>query len=107
MRFNQVISNTLKTWYQFRWHFKFAATLSSGPSNNNHLYPPSLSDSTFTVRYEKCVAQYKLLDVDGIFDSFATLSSLFGLPVTHLFHDFQTRNFKYFSNFPLLSPEQQ
>lgn len=55
------------------------------------------------------MTQFKHLYVDGVFDSFANLSSHYSLPVTHLFHYFQTRNLvtKCFSNFPSLPPEQR
>ena len=106
---NQVVLNTLKIWYQFRRHFKFVAASSLGPLNNNHLFPPSLSDSTFSVWYDKGITQFRYLYVNGVFDSFANLSFRYDLPVTHLFRYFQTRNFvsKRFPNFPSLPPEHQ
>ena len=55
------------------------------------------------------MTQFKHLYVDCVFDSFANLSSHYSLPVTHLFHYFQTCNLvtKCFSNFPSLPPEQR
>lgn len=105
---NQVVLNTLKVWYQFRRHFKFVAISSLGPLNNNHLFAPSLLDSTFSAWYDKGIKQFKNLYLDGVFDSFANLSSTYGLPATHLFRYFQIRNFvsKSFPNFPSVPPEQ-
>lgn len=106
---NQVVLNTLKIWYQFRRHFRFVAASSLCPLYHNHLFPPSMSDPTFSVWQDKGISQLKHLYVDGVFDSFANLSSRYGLPVAHLFRYFQTRNFvtKCFPNFPSLPPEQQ
>ena len=100
---NQAVLNTLKIWYQFRRHFKFVAASSLGPLNNNHLFPPSLSDLTFSVWFDKGITQFKHLYVYGVFISCANSSSLYGLPVTHLFCYFQIRNF----NCPSLPPEQR
>lgn len=83
---NQLVLNKLKIWYKFRRHFKFEAASSLGPLYNNHLFPPSLSDSTFSVWYDKGLTQFRHLYV-------ANLSSLYDLPVTHLFRYFQTHNF--------------
>lgn len=104
---NQVVLNTLKIWYQFRRHFKFVNGSSLGPINDNHLFPPSLSDSTFSLWYDKGITQFRDLYVDGVFDSFTNLSTRYELPVSHLFRYFQTRNFvaKCFPNFPSLPPE--
>ena len=57
--------------------------------------------------YDKGITRFKHLYVDGVFDSFANLSSLYGPPVTHLFDYFQIHNFvtKSFPNFPSLPPE--
>lgn len=106
---NQVVLNTLKIWFQFRRHFKFVTASSSGPLNNNHLFPPSFQDLTFSVWCDKGIKQFKYLYVDGVFDSFANLSSRYGLPISHLFRYFQIRNFvaKCFPNFPSLPSEQQ
>ena len=106
---HQVVLNTLKIWFQFRRHYKFVAPSSSGPLKNNHLFPPSLSDSIFSTWHDKGITQFKDLYVDGVFDNFANLSSRYDLPVTHLFRYFQTRNFvtKCFPNFPSLPPEHQ
>lgn len=78
-----------------------------GPINDNHLFPPSLSDSTFSLWYDKGITQFRDLYVDGVFDSFTNLSSRYELPASHLFRYFQTRNFvaKCFPNFPSLPPE--
>ena len=59
--------------------------------------------------YDKGITQFKYLYVDGVFDSFANLSSFYGLPVTHLFRYIQIRNFvtKSFPNVPSLPPEQR
>lgn len=105
---NQVVLNTLKVWYQFRRHFKFTVISSLGPLNNNHLFPSSLLDSTFSGWYDKGIKQFKHLYVDCVFDSFANLSSNYRLPATHLFRYFQIRNFvsKCFPNFPSVPPEQ-
>ncbi len=72
---SQVVLNTLKIWCQFRRHFKFVAASSLGPLNNNHLFPPSLSDSTFSVWHDKGITHFKYLYVDGVFDSFANLAT--------------------------------
>lgn len=102
-----MVLNTLKIWYQFRRHFKFVNGSSLGPINDNHLFPPSLSDSTFSLWYDKGITQFRDLYVDGVFDSFTNLSSRYELPASHLFRYFQTRNFvaKCFPNFPSLPPE--
>lgn len=93
-----MVLNTLKIWYQFRRHFKFVAVSSLGPVNNKHLFPPSLSDSTFSVWYDKGIKLLKHLYV----------FICFGLPVTHLFHYFQVRDFasKCFPNFRSVPPQQ-
>uniref|UniRef100_A0AAR2KLP1 Reverse transcriptase domain-containing protein n=1 Tax=Pygocentrus nattereri TaxID=42514 RepID=A0AAR2KLP1_PYGNA len=101
---NQVVLNTLKIWYQFRRHFKFNSASSLSPLHNNHLFPPSILDSAFSLWADKGITQCKHLYVDGVFDSFANLSSRHGLPGTHLFRYFQVRNFvaKCLPSFPSL-----
>uniref|UniRef100_A0A0S7EYH1 LIN1 n=2 Tax=Poeciliopsis prolifica TaxID=188132 RepID=A0A0S7EYH1_9TELE len=104
---NQVVLNTLKVWFQFRRRFKFTAASPLCPLTSNHLFPPSLSDPTFSVWWDRGLKQIKNLYASGVFDSFEDLSSKYSLPGTHLFRYLQIRNFasKCFPNFPSLPPE--
>lgn len=45
---NPIVHSILKIWIQFRQHHKFSAASSLGPISNNHLFPPSVQDSTFS-----------------------------------------------------------
>uniref|UniRef100_A0A3B5PRH3 Reverse transcriptase domain-containing protein n=1 Tax=Xiphophorus maculatus TaxID=8083 RepID=A0A3B5PRH3_XIPMA len=105
---NQVVLNTLKIWFQFRKRFKFVGASSLCPLTNNHLFPPSLSDPSFSVWYDRGLKQIRDLYTSGVFDSFTNLSSRYNLPGTHLFRYLQIRNFasKCFPNFPSIPPEQ-
>ncbi|KAF4089744.1 hypothetical protein AMELA_G00070460, partial [Ameiurus melas] len=105
---NPVVLSTLRTWYQFRQHFKFVGASSLCPLVNNHLFPPSCMDSSFSVWYDKGIKQVRNLYSDGVFDSFANLASTYDLPLTHFFRYFQIRNFvsRFFPDFPSAPPEQ-
>ncbi|XP_053494886.1 uncharacterized protein LOC128616317 [Ictalurus furcatus] len=63
------------TWYQFRRRFKFVGASSLCPLSNNHLFPPSCLDSTFSVWYDEGIKQVKNLNADGVFGSFANLEA--------------------------------
>lgn len=103
-----MVLNTLKVWYQFRKHFKFVTSSPVGPLCRNHLFPPSSLDSTFLIWHNKGIRCFADLYSKGIFGSFTNVSSLYGLPVNHLFRYLQVRHFvsKSFSNFPFLPPQQ-
>lgn len=89
---NQVVSSTLKIWYQFRRQFKFTSASTSAPLLKNHLFKPALTDSTFSVWHGKGLTFFKDLYRDGIFRSFTDLSCEFHLPPSHLFRYFQIRH---------------
>lgn len=92
----------------FRRHFKFVATSVMGPVHNNHLFPPSLLDSTFSVWHDKGIKHFSNLYINDVFTSFSPLLSTYDLPATHLFRYFQIRHFvsKCFPNFPASPPRQ-
>jgi len=51
----------------------------------------ALSDPTFSIWYDKGLKTFKDFYKDGIFHSFADLSSAFQLPPSHLFRYYQIR----------------
>ena len=89
---NQVVSSTLKIWYQFRRRFTFISASTSAPLLKNHLFKPALTDSTFSVWPGKGLIFFKDLYRDGIFRSFTDLSCVYQLPPSHLFRYFQIRH---------------
>ena len=101
---NQVVSSTLKIWYQFRRRFKFISASTSAPLLKNHLFKPAFTDSTFSVWHGKGLIFFKNLYRDGIFRSFTDLSCVYQLPSSHLFRYFQIRHCQIaISNLPLLT----
>ena len=90
---NPLVQSTLKIWIQFRRHFKFSSASFLGPIGNNHLFAPSILDSTFTLWARLGLNSFKDLFDGGIFPSFNTLCLKFNLPRTNFFRYLQVRNF--------------
>lgn len=79
---NPVVHSTLRIWYQFRGHFEFTSPSTLTPVLRNHLFKPSLSDSSFSVWHEKGLKSFKNLYKNNVFCSFTELSARFRLPIT-------------------------
>ena len=90
---NPLVTNTLKIWSQFRKQFGLHTASSLAPIYQNHLFPPSCSDSAFRIWSEKGLRSINDLYTRQTFSSFADLAEKFNLPNTHLFRFFQVRNF--------------
>lgn len=105
---NPVVLSTFKIWFQFGRHFKFLATSTLIPITNNHLFPPSLIDSTFMIWQSRGIKCFRDLYKDGIFSTFSDLMSDFNLPAIHLFRYFQLRHCAstLFTGFPSLPDKQ-
>ncbi|CAI5656797.1 unnamed protein product [Oreochromis niloticus] len=89
---NPVLIGSLKIWYQFRRHFNSVSASALTPICNNHLFPPSLVDSSFCIWARKGIKCFYDLFKDNIFLSFSDLCSLYDLPSYHLFRYFQIRH---------------
>ncbi len=105
---NPIVLNSLKIWFQFRKYFKFLTASPLGPLCNNHLFPPSHMDSAFSTWHNKGICCFLDMYSNGIFSSFANLTSLYGLPANYLFRYFQVRCFvsKCFTAFPSVPLQQ-
>lgn len=99
---NPVVYHSIRIWSQFRRHFKFQITSVHSPIMNNYNFPPSLSDSTFGTWSLKGIKSISNLYADGKFGSFAQLSQLFDLPISHFFRFLQIKHFvqKSITSFP-------
>lgn len=89
---NPVLIGSLKIWYQFWRHFNSVSASALTPICNNHLFPPSLVDSSFCIWARKGIKCFYDLFKDNIFLSFSDLCSLYDLPSYHLFRYFQIRH---------------
>ncbi len=105
---NPVVLSCLKIWFQFRHHFKFVSPSTHTPVTKNHLFPPSLIDTTFMIWHDRGIKYLRDLYRDGIFSTFSDLRSDFNLPASHLFHYFQLRHCAstLFPGFPSLPANQ-
>lgn len=72
-----------------------------------HVFQPSNTDPAFKLWHNNGIISITELYSDGIFSSFAALTSKFQLPNSHLFLFFQIRDFvkKQFPHFPNRPPK--
>ena len=100
---NPIVSGSLRIWSQFRTDFKHMPSL---PISTNALFPPSLMDTAFKLRFRNGLKRVKDLFKDGVFMSFEQLVNEYNIPSSHYFRYLQVRVFvwKHFPSFPLLSP---
>ena len=105
---NQVVLASLKIWFQFRRHFKFSSASTLGPITNNHRFPPSVLDSSFSLWKLKGITCFQDLYNENILSSFTFLSNKYTLPSSHLFRYFQVRHYlsTEFPSFPSLPVTQ-
>ena len=103
-----VVLSTIKIWFQFRRHFKFMTASTLMPLVKNHLFPPSLTDATYTIWQSQGIKHFRDLYKDGIFFNFSDLSSQFNLPPSNLFRYFQIRHCasSLFPSYPSLPVNQ-
>ena len=92
-------------WIQFRKHYGLNELSTLALVVKNHLFPPSLSDSTFTIWRNKGLLHVKHLYKDNIFTNFTELAARFELPHSHFFRFLQARhfvktNYPHFPNHP-------
>ncbi|XP_059844675.1 uncharacterized protein LOC132404523 isoform X2 [Hypanus sabinus] len=88
-----VIRHPLRIWAQFRkYHGLYSFSLSS-PILYNHLFQPSMQDSTFQGWCRRGIRHFEDLFIDNRFASFEQLSIKFNLPNTHFFRYLQIRHF--------------
>ncbi len=101
---NPIVCSSLKTFFQFRRHFKFTSASTMAPIHKNHLFLPPFSDSVFALWEKKGLKCFEDLFINNVFASFSELSLSFNLPSSHLFRYFQIRHCasSLFSGFPSL-----
>ena len=99
---NPIVLATLRIWIQFRRHFKFQTASSLGPISKNHLFPPSVVDTTFSQWAKKGLMCFRDLYDDDHFSSFDSLCKRYDLDRSNLFRYFQVRHFvrKHFQSYP-------
>ena len=105
---NPIVVSTLRIWSQFRSFFGLRDLSLYSPIYNNHLFPPSRTDSNFRMWHRLGLSKLNDLYVDGIFANFGELAAKYELPNSNLFRYFQIRNFvrihnSSFPNIPLRS----
>ncbi|XP_053501431.1 uncharacterized protein LOC128620443 [Ictalurus furcatus] len=101
---NPIVCTSLKIFYQFRRHFKSISASTMASICNNHLFPPSFIDSTFSLWEKKGLKCFEDLFINNVFANFSELSSSFSLPPSHIFRFFQIRHCvsPLFAGFPSL-----
>lgn len=99
---NPIVLSSLKIWKQFRQHFKLSSPIPLSPICNNHLFPPSNTDTAFTLWKERGLARFSDLYSEGMFATFNDLRVKYNLPQSHMFRYFQARNYArtHFTSFP-------
>lgn len=90
---NFMLINSLRIWYQIRKVFALPDISAFTPVCNNHAFPPSLTDSTFTVWRNKGITTIANLYIENSFATFAQLREKFALPASHLFRYLQIRDY--------------
>ncbi|KAI5086736.1 hypothetical protein C0J45_23912, partial [Silurus meridionalis] len=103
---NPTVLSTLRIFNQFRNHYKFQTASILGPIYKNHLFPPSMLDSSFRCWETSGLRCIKDLYAEGLFSSFENLRRLYDLPHNHFFRYLQIRSFikNKFPPFPDLAP---
>uniref|UniRef100_A0AAR2KU95 Reverse transcriptase domain-containing protein n=1 Tax=Pygocentrus nattereri TaxID=42514 RepID=A0AAR2KU95_PYGNA len=86
---NPVVLSTLKIWSQLSGLAKSQNASSLIPIRSNHLFPPSLTDSTFLQWANLGINNFRDLYENKIFSSFEKLSDKFKLPPTNFFRYLQ------------------
>lgn len=99
---NVIVKSCLKIWAQVKKHFGIQGIPYLSPLHSNFLFPPSLTDGTFSLWKSRGLSSVKDLYLAGSFPSFTELSSNFDLPNTHFFRFLQVRDFVrcHFPGFP-------
>ena len=82
---NPIVLSFLKIWKQFRQHFKLSTPIPLSPTCNNHFFPPSNTDTAFTLWRERGLVQFSDLYSEGLFVTFNDLRVKYNLPQSHMF----------------------
>lgn len=90
---NPVVKQSLKIWTQIRQHFGWHGNSLLAPLTANHLFHPSLVDSSFRIWAHKGITKMQDLYIHGTFPSFELLRTKFNIPQTHFFRFLQIRNY--------------
>jgi len=85
---NFILCSSFKIWCQVRKVFKLPSTALSCPIACNHVFKPSLTDSTFSVWSSKGMVTVRDLYVDCKFALFSQLKEKFDLPPSHFLDTF-------------------
>lgn len=85
---NPIVLSSLKIWKQSRQHLKLSAPIPLSPICNNHLFPPSVTDTVFTLWKEKGLFNFSDLYLEGIFATFNDLCIKYNLPQSLMFSIF-------------------
>lgn len=88
-----VVISTLKILAQFRRKFKLKEFSVYSPICDNHLFPASRMDHTFTLWRRNGLTLCYHFYIDGLFATFTDLSEKFHLQRSDLFRYFQVRHF--------------
>lgn len=104
---NMIVCHSLKAWVQFRRNFGLQRPSLLCPIALNHLFTPSLHDSTFSDWHRRGITSFSDLFSGYCFASFEGLSDAYNLPATHFFRYLQARHYikKILRSFPYLSAE--
>lgn len=104
---NPVVTNSLKIWIQFRKHYGLNEPSTLAPIVKNHLFPPSLSDPTCNIWWNKGLLHVKDLYKENIFTDFTELAARLELPHSHVFRFLQARHFVQtaYPHFPTIHPD--
>ena len=99
---NPIVLSFLKIWKQFRQHFKLSTPIPLSPTCNNHFFPPSNTDTAFTLWRERGLVQFSDLYSEGLFVTFNDLRVKYNLPQSHMFQYFQVWSYArtHFTSFP-------
>jgi len=104
---NPIVLSTLRIWAQFRNHYKFASPSPLSPICNNHLFPASSLDLTFTQWGRKKLSCFKSLYCKEGLDSFDNICQKYDLSRSNFFRYLQIcHSVKVlFPSFPVLPTE--
>lgn len=88
-----VINQTLKIYSQFRKHFNLPDMCLSSPIAFNHLFLPSMQDTSFNIWHGRGLKSFSDLFINNTFASFEQLSKKFNIPGSHFFRYLQIRHY--------------